>query len=653
MIGKDISTTKGDKDELVTKWSDELGRGIKRRRREEKRWEHNEKFDDMRQWGGEFGEGDQVTVNKLGSYIRNYRAQVAYNDPRVKLTPKTSDGWEPIPVPVAGPGGQPKINPMTGEVVVKQVIPAKAREALINGILSAPMQELQQTSGLFTKAGVIGYGVLKVGYKPIFETAPVPDGDQIIPVVDGKLDVSSFHRNRFDGGLIEDDNGRLIDRKAIPVWEDFFVRFVPYRHMIIDPDGGNYWSDHRWVAEEEIRHLDDVKSDPLFKNTKDLEPSGFLQDDSTPGWDSSNSIGSEWSSADDREEKENRKVVRLFHIYDMVNERYLVLADGHGKLLRDVSWTEIKIADHPYSDFRPNQIIGEFYPRPPATDLAPINEWYNRSRQLELRAMENSTRKIIIRKGAMGTAAMEAFTNDEDMSVVEIDVPKTTPLSDVMLPYTAPMVNPSVFANTRQIAMDFSETGGMSDEARGSSTANTATQVNVMEQYSGTRIEHDRKIMAESWRRAFKKINDSIEANMTKERAIMLQGADGQVFQGLIDLDMIAGDFDVDVDFEDMAPVNSAMQAAGRVQVAQIAGQAPHLFMSEPLVRGWLEPYGIKDQQFIDALVQASQMQMQMAMMSGPSAPGPVPEAGPPTSEAQAISQAGAGRQTPRMQGAS
>ena len=98
--------------------------------------------------------------------------------------------------------------------------------------------------------------------------------------------------------------------------------------------------------------------------------------------------------------------------------------------------------------------------------------------------------------------------------------------------------------------------------------------------------------------------------------------------------------------------LKAAMQAAGRAQVAQIAGQAPWLFMDEALARGWLEPYGIKDQNFIDALVGAAQMQMQMMMMQGQQGSTPVPEAGPPQSEADAVSQTAAGQQVPRMSSA-
>ena len=650
MIGKDISRNKsGDLTDFVKEWNERLTRGIKRRRREEDRWDQNEEFENMSQWDGSLGKYDEVTVNKLGAYVRNYVAQVSYNNPRVKLTPKTADGWEPIPVPVAGPGGQPKLD-ANGQVVVREVIPVKAREALINDcILAAPMMNLQQTSGLLTKAGVIGQGYLKVGYTPIFKTAPEPESEQVVPFKDGKLDLGQYATNPIDGSLVEKDNGRLVTRNEIPVWEDFFIKWVPYRNLIIDPDGGNYWDDHRWVCEEDLRVLADVKADPLLKNTSDLRASGTRVDDEEKKF-SVDEHGSDWSEPSKEEGEEPRDVVRLFYIYDMMNEEFIVIADGHGKELRRVSWTELKIADHPYSDYRPDEIMGEFYQRPSATDLVPINEWYNISRQMELRAMKRANRKVLARKGALDTANLELLTNDDDMAWVEVDITGHSSLSDVFIPFNPPTLNNDVYANTQIIGADFAEVGGQTDEARGKATADSATQVNAMEQYTGGRIGKDRKVLAETWRRAFKKLNDFIDANMTKERAVALQSTDGETFQGLIDLDMIAGDVDVSVDFQELAETNTQMQNAGKTQILQIMGQAPFMFTSETLVRGWLEPFGVKDENFVQAIAEAAQMQM--AMLQQQAQPdGPVPEAGAPQNEAQAISQAGAGSQVPRMSG--
>jgi len=652
----DLKKITGDKDEITELWADRIQRGINRREEEEKGWDLSEQFEDLKQWGSisglAKGEGDEATINKFGAFLRSYNAEVAFNDPRFKLTPKTADGWEEIQVPVAGPGGSPKLDEQ-GQVVVKGVIPARAREALLNEILTSPMHNTQLTSRLLTKSGIIAQGYLKSTYNPIYETAQKKEGDQVIPIVNGKLDTSQFAKNKFDGSLIEDDDERLITRSQIPIWEDFSIRWVPYRNMILDPDGGAYLEDHSWIAEEQTRSLKAVKDDPLFKNTEDLKASG--ERESGPK-NTSDPEGSDWSAPSKERRDSDRKIVRLIHIYDQDNERYYVMADGHGKFLRDVSWTELKIGCPPYSDFRPSLGTTDSpYQRPLGNDLAPICQLINTLYQNIVRQAQHSTRKGFYRKGKLDASQIEQLTNNVDMEWIPLDIPERRAMTDFILPYTPPPVNNAIYQALQGAERAFQEVSGMTDPQMGKSSADSATEASHVEKYSGSRIAHDRKILAECWRRAGKIANDSLDANMTKERAVQVIGTDGETFSALVDPDMIMGDFDVSVDFEDMAPVNSAMQNQGKIQMLQIAGQAPEYFMDESLVRGWLEPYGIKDQKFVDAMVQSAQMKMQLLMMQAQgqgAAPGPVPEAGAPTSEHQAISQSGAGTQSPRMSSA-
>lgn len=654
-----ISMPKGDMDDGVKVWFNELNRGERLRRTVEPRWKLNEKFEDMSQWAGEtsdFSEGefDQVTINKVGSYCRTYRARIGWNDPRAKLTPKTADGYEEIVVPVVGPDGTPKLDPQTGKAEVRSVVKAKVREALINDIMSAPLAGTQAVNSRLVKAGLLAYGLLKSGYEPTFSTPPEIEGEQKIGLNDdGTLDLDAYAKNPVSGLLEEDDNERLIRRDSVPIYEDFFIKWVPYRNMLIDPDGGSDWADHRWVAEEWVRPLEEVKADPLFKNTKDLRQSGYRRDveniDATD--DEWQRTETDWDMGD-AEVRKTEKVVRGFDIYDLVQERLVVLADGHGKYLRDIPMP-LGITDHPFSDFRPNEILGKFYPRPIVTDLAPINILYNISRQMELRAMKRSTRKVFTRKDALTGDDLDQFASDEDMAIIEVDTRGHIDLNTAILPYTPPPVSDALYRNTALISADFDEVGGISEAGRGRQSGGTATEAGITESYSGDRIDFDGKVLAGTWRRAVKKLNDSLDANMTVERAVQLRGSDGQAFSGLVDRDMIAGDYDVDVDVEDMARPNTAMQNAGKTQVMQIAGQAPWMFTSDPLVRGWLEPYGglAKDQNFIDALMEAAQFQMQI-LMAQAMPPGPSPESDAPTSEAQAISQQGAGVQPRNMQGA-
>ena len=136
---------------------------------------------------------------------------------------------------------------------------------------------------------------------------------------------------------------------------------------------------------------------------------------------------------------------------------------------------------------------------------------------------------------------------------------------------------------------------------------------------------------------------------MTMERAVSILGEDGQAWVGIVDPDMIVCDCDIEIDIEDMIPVDSQQQAALKIQFAQVAGQSPWLVADEELAVGWGKEFGVRDVNFLRALSRAAMMQVQMLM--APPQP-KVPNAPPPESEAQAVQQSGAGMQAPNMQGA-
>ena len=645
MIGSDVRQFSGDSDKGVRWWFTQLDRGIKRRKREKKRWDLYENFANGKQWWeGEhkldYGRGDQVTVNKVRSYINTHRASVAYKNPVAKFTPRTPAGYEPIQVPVMGQDGTPQLDQM-GQVVTRAVIPSKARENLFNDIISQPLFGLTEMIDRADQAAILGYGAAAVGYRPMFETAPKTEGEQMIPVgPDGQLDFSDYKLSQVTGLPVEDKDGRLIRKSHLPVWEEWFIDWISYRDIIIDPDGENDFMQHRWVAIEQVRHLDEVKVDPLFKNTKDLKETGYYEDDEE------RDRYEEWLDGEDQEDK--AKLVRIFHIYDFVKDRYLVLADGHGKALRDDA-TPKGITHSPLAFLRYQEILGEFYNHPKAADLVPINQWYNNSRRMELIGSKVSIRKPIIPKGFFDTENLEKLANDVDMEFVFMDKDTAYPGQSPIHVFTPPPVNPSIYQASHAASGDFDEMAG-SPEARGKASADTATQSNNLKEGEDARNSYERVQMRNWLVVLFKKLNDSIDANMTVERAVEIEGVDGQTFTALVDQDMIAGDFDIEIDVQEMAPTNSMQSAAMKQQLWTTLGQTPFLASNEVLARGICEDVGIKDENFIKALVQAAQMQL--AMLQAQAQP-KSPEADAPKDEAQAISQTGAGSQTRSMQGAS
>jgi len=644
MIGKDVKQFDGDADKGVRWWMTQLDRGIRRRREEEDAWDRNEEFANGIQWDKALTKSnrgaDQVTVNKVRAYLNQHRASVAFKNPVAKFTPRTPAGYEPIQVPVVGADGTPAQDQM-GQVITREIVPVKAREALFNDIISQPMFGLSEMIDRADQAGILAYGAATVGYRPEFETAPEQDSEQMVPIgEDGMPDFSDFVPNPVTGMPMEDDGGRLIRKANLPVWEEWFIDWVSYKNIIIDPDGENDFMQHRWVAIEQVRFLDDVKADPLFKHTKDLSETGDYTDEEGKG------RFREWLSGEDQEDK--AKLVRLFHVYDFIKDRYLVLADGHGKALRD-EVTPLGITHSPLAFLRYQEKLGHFYPHPKASDLVPINEWYNNSRRLEYVGSKGSLRKIIVDGNTFDNVGLKQLSSDIDMEIIKRKRGLMPGSAGSLEVFTPPPVNPSIYQASKSASLDFDEMAG-SPEARGKATSNTATQSDNLEAGEAARNDYERVKMRDFLILIFKKLNDSIDANMTVPRAIKITGTDGQAFTALVDQDMIAGDFDLEIDVQEMAPKNSAQSAALKQQLWTTLGQTPFLASNEVLARGICEDVGIKDENFIQALVQAAQMQIQMLQAQ---AQPTVPEAKAPESNAQAISQTGAGQQQRSMKQAS
>ena len=683
MIGEYTSRDVKDASKKVTHWFSQIDRGIRKRKKQEDRWELNEAFDDMRQWTDErnnyvAGQGDQVTVNKIGSFNRTYRAAIAFKNPTYKFKPRNAAGWEMINLPVMGSDGKPVTDPETGEAEVIQMTRAQARQELINDIVSRPHFGFRDTISRLVKAGCLGYGAVMVGYMPTFSTPLEKDTDDNVPVnEDGSFNWDGFLTDKITGMPMEDENGNPIKKNRLPVWEEWFIDWVHYRHMIIDPDGGNDFMKHRWVGMEQVRTLEEIKADPLLKNTKDLQSTGSLlkrEDDDT-----------EIDNFDDAgDDDDSTKLVRLFYIFDFIKDRRMVLADGHPKALLDEEMP-LGITHSPFAFFRPNERITsteEFYPRPLNTDQIPLVSENNTARQHLAQARSRAVRKILAEKGVLDPTNQGKLTDNVDLQYIEVDRISSYGLDKTLHMLTPPPIGGDLYNQLNIIGQDFDEVSGMGSASRGKSTGDTATETNKLSQYEGTRYDFDRMQLKDCLVLIGKKLDDSIDANMTVPRAIQISGTAGQLHEVLIDADTIACDGDIDIDLAEMTPTDDGAMASRMINFAQMIGQNPWMATNEAVVRTMAERVNITDNNFIKGLVESAQQkqqqeqqmlqmqidaQMAQAQMSaqagmaqaqmkaqaaGPGKDGKKPSSSAPANSAQEASQSAAGQQTMRMQGA-
>ena len=578
-------------DKKLKDWERKLNRGIKRREPEMRRWLRNEKWDDLCQWGAgsdlyeswEFEDyEDRVTVNKVGAWINTRIASVLYKNPRFVLRPQKSDGYTPVSVPT--------VDPNTGEEGFREIPRYRLVEHVINYIVSQPSFGFNRTLRRACKSGLTSYGAAKVCYVPELRDA----------------DEDEFERDENGDVIIDPATGQPI-RTEVLVKDRYSVDWVRPNRIIADPDGENEFYDHEWIATEFIEHIDDVKANKLFRNTKDLSPTARNKRD----FSRDNSAVPEWEDYD-LHDGQKADLVRYFEILDMKNRRIIVLADKHDKPLRNDEMPEW--IDHSdYAFFRPVERPGHFYPRPPASDLVTINEEYNHSRTLLMRGTRAGTaRKILAMQGALSEFNKEQLASPSDLEIIEVEDERAF----AMQPVPTPQMSQDFFAYAAQIPRDFDEVAGSSGERRGSASSKTATQASIMEGGNALREDDMRVLFADFIREIGKKLLDCVQKNMNGEMVVSIVGRDGVAYQALIDHEDIVGDYDVAVDVEDMIPVNSDIERNQFIQFMSVfPAISPQLRAKRSYIERIAQMFRVRDSHLIDEMVSAAEEEIKMAQM--------------------------------------
>lgn len=648
-----IKTAATYEDEEVRIWHWRLSRGLKKREKQEARWSVNEDFDDLCHYGEESEEevktSDKITLNKVGSWVNSRLSNICFKNPVFVFRPEQDGGYLPVQILA--------INEQTGQKTPVMVQRYRVVEATINTLVSKPDFGLAESGARVAKSGLLSYGSMKTGYSNDFEDVPMDKRVKQVATVgaDGRPDFSAFEVDPRTKLPITDRDGNWIPKGMRPSRESWFVDHVPAWNMVIDPDGGNDFYKHGWVAEEIVRPLEDVKKDRLYKHTKDLSANAYLLED--PNGDETSSTPDTPGFADSAIADQS-KMVRLFEIYDFRTNRILVVADGYGRFLRNDPMPQ-GIDHDPYSFFRPYEKSlrrGEFYPRPPASDIVPINKEIDADRTILLRAERwDAVQRYVRYKNAGGSISdseLEKFLGPDGVVVIDVegDPAGTTPLRLL----EKQQVSGSLFAYSDMRSRDFDEIGGQSGESRGMATAKTATQVDAMQAGGTAREDYMRNQLAKTFVSIGTKLLKSVQKNQTLPMTITCKDDQGNTFMGIVNPGDIMGDYKVSVDVTEMMPRNSNLERAQFIDFLTIRAQDPSITSDPVLAEAILDMWQIRNQGVRDALVRISQQALmaQMAPPAGMPGSGAAPPQGVQTPENFAEQAAVAGGKTGPMMGA-
>ncbi|MFA7209671.1 MAG: hypothetical protein WC120_05355 [Parcubacteria group bacterium] len=609
---------------------DRIRRSQKRRDLEVPMWTVIEDMVDGQEWAKkkrEFQRQDTARINLCADFIRQRQSAVLPRAPRFVLRPVKRTDYAPVPVDV--------YDSVTGQSVQEAIPRYRVSEDTLNFVAQHPDLNMLQAIQLMDKSALMAIGVLMVGYLADYETVEPGVGAEEVPPdpMTGLPDLSGMaHDDK--GELQEDEDGNPIPM-VTPTSEQWFVEWVPYRRMLFDPDGENSINSHSWIGMEVIRPLKAVKRDKIFKNTASLKATGRYDDQG-------NLIARAIDSEQDTDNDDD--VVRLYYLWLWEDNRFVVLADGHDKKLRD---TEIPrgVDKHPFVIERLEERIrartgesgGSWYYRPLLADLVPVNQNYDRFNTHLLSAASRSARKAVARKGTFNPQEMDKLTSPDDGEIVEVDVAAQIPIEGLVVPVNFPPMSQDIPMAIRLQEQHFNRLAG---QGVGGGQADSATEASIWQGSQGLREEAHRNLLAGAIRQLGKKLDDSIQGNMTMELAVAINGADGRLHQMIVNHDDIVGDFDVTVDVQDMMPRNEQTEKAQIIEVLNATVQGPWLMTEKPVARTILGTFGIRDDSVIDAIVKAAQKQT--AAMNAP-APGAAQDAGAPPVPGQIGPGEGAG----------
>lgn len=464
--------------------------------------------------------------------------------------------------------GGPNLYASTGDAMISQLsvptpyITAKPRR--MQYVDTAPMVEtvdnhlvndlrlrsrIEQAS---THAFLFGVGILKIGYDSMWGW----DGDLHLGFLGN--DGASLTQLDRKGNQIEFGQAR----PGMP-WVD---NVLP--HDFVVPWGTKDLQSAPWCAHRTVRHIDDLKADPKYQNTKTLQPSMSMED-----WVKSySSIVKPYRIGDsigNRTGEGDVEYVELWEIHDVRTHKVLVIATGHDKFLREDE-DALQVEGLPFVDVCFVLRTRNFWVTPDARYLKPTQ-----LERTDIALQNQKQRRASVAKTAVAEDALDEdeivkLTSATVGTIVKIKAGHTPAESFFNLP---PYSNQNLWVEGDRVERDAQKTVGFGSNQMGefdSSSRRTATEAAVVNQNAGLRMGRRQAAIKDAFIYTIQKINGVIFKFWAMPQEIEILGADGAMQWRRFTGDGIKGEYKIDIGFSD----DGGESRKGRQQMAMMGLQA-------------------------------------------------------------------------------
>ncbi|MGW8179845.1 MAG: hypothetical protein ACWGQW_13955, partial [bacterium] len=374
-----------------------------------------------------------------------------------------------------------------------------------------------------------------------------------------------------------------------------------------------------WVAHKIFKPVEEIKKDPLYKNTAKLGPSAL------------ESRELEYLKRDEYKTPymrfgrpgpalEEDDICVMYEVYDLYRGEVITIVRGHHTPVRGPEETPVGIDGHPFVFLKLAERRGSFYPVPGIFNwMGPQLEYAVRRNMMALHLRRYSRKYIYFGMDESEIAKLEA-AEDGAYARADDQSARVEPIKD------APLDTAQYF-DTGKLRQEFDEMSGVGDLQRNIPTADSATEAEIVEKRAREGELDDHEIVMGFIGEIVRKLHKCIEANLTMEGAVQVTGPAGAawVFFGAEDFEAVEGEFFFEVRADEVARNTLMVERAQLLQFLDLIGKNPLLAMSETLLRALADkfPALANNEAIIQEVRMLAMFQLQMqAIQGGPSGGG-------------------------------
>lgn len=491
-------------------WMEEIRKGVDFRnkathRAKWERWRNNYRG----KWSG-----DTLPVNVYFKMLRTMVPRVYFRNPTVSITPRR--------------GSEGKLDYWLFAQILERI-----DNALFDRIhLKHAMKTAVQDAFMF------GNGIIKLGYGGQFTPTPDP------------VETTEPGTNK---------KGQRLEYHSAILPDTPWTLRVPTGRFIV-PQYALDWPSCRWAAHEERRHIDDVQSDPRFKNVSNIQPGVLLQ----AGEEAINKLSDQVSMVEIRDKKSGD----VFVISPMSKEK--VLAHESDELQFNGRLPYFPIQFNPDDD--------GFWAIPDAQILEPHQTELNEIRRVVRMHRRISLLKYLVRQGGLTADALSKLADPNQVGAIIFADKDAAALSEVLKEMQAGDIPNGLLKADQLEEQVIQEVLGLGVNQFGEyapgSADRSATEAMIVNQAVQIRTDERRDIVADVIVDITEHMNHIILDRWNQQQVVDIIGPDGsQIWVAFKASDMRSLEYDVKVDPDSAIPETRQLRRQNAKETLALFGQ--------------------------------------------------------------------------------